>query len=155
MAALTPKRGEIYLGSVPFTVKKTALQRAKQSGQSTHASQVRAGFVAEIQFKLRPILVVQSDTITTQSGYEYILVAPIYTVKSQHSAKAEFELLVTHRLPQVFYLDQREQGVTRPSYIALAQLQLLHRSMLKEKRGALTVTQIKQIDERLKFCLDL
>jgi len=150
-----PRRGEVYLASVPFTVKRTALRTADQSGQTGHASEVEAGFVAEIQFKLRPVLVVQSDAITAQSGYEYMLVAPLYTVKPQHRAKTEFGLLVTHRLPQVFYLDRRGQGVTRPSYIALAQLQLLHRSMLKEKRGALTATEMQQIDERLRFCLDL
>ena len=150
-----PRRGEVYLARVPFTVKRTALRTADQSGQVDHASKVKAGFVAEIQFKLRPVLVVQSDAITTQPGYEYVLVAPLYTVKPQHRSKAEFELLVTHRLPQVFYLDRREQGVTRPSYIALAQLQLLHRSMLKEKRGTLTATEMQQIDERLKFCLGL
>ena len=84
-----------------------------------------------------------------------MLVAPIYTVKEQHRARDQFELLVTHRLPQVFYLDRREQGVTRPSYVALAQLQLLHRSVLKEKRGALTAAEMQQIDERLRFCLGL
>jgi len=158
MNALThehPKRGEVYLAGVPFAAKRTALRTMDQPGQTSHAGEVEAGFVAEIRFKLRPVLIVQSDAITAQHGYEYVLVAPIYTVREQHRAKAEFELLVTHRLPQVFYLDRREQGVTHPSYVALAQLQLLHRSMLKEKRGVLTTAQMYQIDERLRFCLGL
>ncbi|MGC9336460.1 MAG: type II toxin-antitoxin system PemK/MazF family toxin [Anaerolineae bacterium] len=113
------------------------------------------GFTAEIQFKLRPVLVVQNDTITSQSGYEYVLVAPIYSLKDKHGSKPGFEHLLAQRLPQVFYLDRREQGVTRPSYVALAQLQLLHRSMLKEQRGALTAAEMLQIDERLRFCLGL
>lgn len=150
-----PRRGDVYLASVPFTVKKTALRAVDRSEQTSYSSKGEAGFVAEIQFKLRPVLVVQSDAITAQPGYDYVLVAPIYTIKEQHRAKDKFELLVTHRLPQVFYLDRREQGVTRPSYVALAQLQLLHRSMLKEKRGALTVAEMQQIDERLRFCLGL
>jgi len=150
-----PRRGEVYLASVPFTVKKTALRMVNRTEQTGHFSKGEAGFVAEIQFKLRPVLVVQSDAITAQPGYDYVLVAPIYTVKEQHRARDEFELLVTHRLPQVFYLDRREQGVTRPSYVALAQLQLLHRSVLKEKRGALTVAEMQQVDERLRFCLGL
>jgi mRNA-degrading endonuclease toxin of MazEF toxin-antitoxin module len=150
-----PRRGEVYLASVPFTVKKTALRAVDRPGQVGYLGKGEAGFVAEIRFKLRPVLVVQSDAITAQPGYDYVLVAPIYTIKEQHRARDKFELLVTHRLPQVFYLDRREQGVTRPSYVALAQLQLLHRSMLKEKRGALTATEMQQIDERLRFCLSL
>jgi mRNA-degrading endonuclease toxin of MazEF toxin-antitoxin module len=150
-----PRRGDVYLASVPFTAKKMALRAVDRSERTGYSSEGEAGFVAEIQFKLRPVLVVQSDTITAQPGYDYVLTAPIYTVKEQHRAKDKFELLVSHRLPQVFYLDRREQGVTRPSYVALAQLQLLHRSVLKEKRGALTAAEMQQIDERLRFCLGL
>lgn len=150
-----PRRGEVYLASVPFTAKKTALRAVNRSGQTGYSGKGKTGFVAEIQFKLRPVLVVQSDAITAQPGYDYVLVAPIYTVKEQHRARDEFELLVSHRLPQVFYLDRQEQGVTRPSYVALAQLQLLHRSVLKEKRGTLTAAEMQQIDERLRFCLGL
>lgn len=93
--------------------------------------------------------------ITLQAGYDYVLVAPIYSVKDKHRARPEFDLLLTHRLPQVFYLDRRSQGVTHPSYVTLAHVQLLHRSMLKEQRGSLTAIELAQIDERLGFCLGL
>ncbi len=150
-----PQRGEVYLATVPFAARQTALRpdRLVSTGADVVASE--SGFTAEIQFKLRPVLVVQADAITMQAGYEYVLVAPIYTVREQHRARAEFELLVTQRLPQVYYLDRREQGVTHPSYVALAQLQLLHRSVFKERRGALTPAEMQQIDERLRFCLGL
>jgi mRNA-degrading endonuclease toxin of MazEF toxin-antitoxin module len=149
-AQIYPKRGEVYLATVPFVARQTALRPVTEGIPA-----VDAGFTAEIQFKLRPVLVVQADTITAQAGYEYVLVAPIYTVREQHRARREFELLVAQRLPQVYYLDRREQGVTHPSYVALAQLQLLHRSVFKEKRGALTSIEMQQIDERLRFCLGL
>jgi mRNA-degrading endonuclease toxin of MazEF toxin-antitoxin module len=144
-----PERGRVYLASVPFAGKKTSLQAV------VPAKDVEADFVAEIRFKLRPVLVVQSDVITQQIGYDYVLVAPIYSVRAKHRARPEFELLLNHRLPQVFYLDHRRQGVTQPSYVALAHMQLLHRSLLKEERGALTGSEMTQIDERLGFCLGL
>ena len=150
-----PERGQVYLASVPFAAKKTALTAVVHSERPDRIDELDAGFTAEIQFKLRPVLVVQSDAITTQSGYEYVLAAPIYNVKDKHKSRPEFELLLAHRLPQVFYLERREQGVTHPSYVALAQLQLLHRSMLKDQRGALTASEMHQIDERLRFCLGL
>lgn len=150
-----PERGQVYLTSVPFAAKKTDLRAVAHSERPDHMDELDAGFTAEIQFKLRPVLVVQSDAITIQSGYEYVLVAPIYSVRDKHKSRPEFELLLAHRLPQVFYLDRREQGVTHPSYVALAQLQLLHRSTLKEQRGALTAAEMLKIDERLRFCLGL
>ena len=84
-----------------------------------------------------------------------MLVAPIYSVKEKHRSNPEFALLLNNRLPQIFYLDRREQGVTRPSYVALAQIQLLHRSVFKEHRGALDEDEMNQIAERLRFCLAL
>jgi len=99
--------------------------------------------------------VVQADAITGQPGYEYLLVAPIYTIHEQHRARKEYTSLVAQQLPQVFYLDRREQGVTHPSYVALAQLQLLHQSVFRERRGALPPAEMRQIDERLRFCLGL
>jgi mRNA-degrading endonuclease toxin of MazEF toxin-antitoxin module len=149
------KRGQVYLASVPFAAQKTALRPVDQAEQRAGAEELDAGFTAEVQFKLRPVLVLQSDVITGQSGYEYVLVAPIYSVRDKHKSRPGFKSLLAHRLPQVFYLSRREQGVTRPSYVALAQLQLLHRSMLKEQRGALTAAEMLQIDERLRFCLGL
>jgi mRNA-degrading endonuclease toxin of MazEF toxin-antitoxin module len=146
-----PRRGQVYLANVPCAANRAALQATP----AEHPDEPVTGFVAEVRFKLRPVLVVQNDAITAQSGYEYILVAPIYSVKDKHKARPEFELLLTNRLPQVYHLDLPEHGVTRPSYVALAQLQLLHRSMLRERRGALTMTEMRPIDERLRFCLGL
>lgn len=150
-----PRRGEVYLANVPFVATRRALRTANQSRSADKADEAVPGFVAEIAFKPRPVLIAQSDAITAQPNYEYVLVAPIYTLKAQHRAKPEFELLLTNRLLQLYYLDRREQGVTHPSYIALAQLHLLHQSMLIEKRGALTAAEMRQIDERLRFCLGL
>lgn len=149
------QRGEVYLATVPFAAKQTALRPARLTSAGTNVVAPESGFTAEIQFKLRPVLVVQADAITAQAGYEYVLIAPIYTIREPHRARAEFELLATQRLPQVYYLDRREQGVTHPSYVALAQLQLLHRSVFKERRGALTLAEMQRIDERLRFCLGL
>lgn len=149
-----PARGQVYLASVPFASRGDALQAAVSTGDA-QVSGDAIGFVAEIQFKLRPVLVVQNDEITAQQGYEYVLVAPIYSVKRKHRERSAFALLLENRLPQIFYLDRREQGVTRPSYVALAQIQLLHRSVFKEHRGALAESEMVQIDDRLRFCLGL
>ena len=53
-----PRRGEVHLASVPFTVKKSALRAVDRSEQTGYFGKGEAGFVAEIQFKLRPVLVV-------------------------------------------------------------------------------------------------
>jgi mRNA-degrading endonuclease toxin of MazEF toxin-antitoxin module len=152
MAPVLPRRGEIHLAAVPFAAGQSSL---RPSTQDLTQSSTAADFTTEVQFKLRPVLVVQADAITGQPGYEYLLVAPIYTVHAQHRARPEYQALVAQQLPQVFYLDRREQGVTHPSYVALAQLQLLHRSVFRERRGTMAPNEMRQIDERLRFWLGL
>jgi mRNA-degrading endonuclease toxin of MazEF toxin-antitoxin module len=149
-----PRRGQVYLASVPFASQGTELQPTRAPG-GVDSPGDSPGFVAEIRFKLRPVLVVQNNEITDQPGYDYILAAPIYSVRQKHKTRPAFERLVENRLAQIYYLDRRTQGVTRPSYVALAQIQLLHRSVFKEFRGALAASEMRQIDERLRFCLDL
>jgi mRNA-degrading endonuclease toxin of MazEF toxin-antitoxin module len=149
-----PQRGHVYLASVPFAVKNEELQTAVSAG-NLESTRDLTGFVAAIRLKLRPVLVVQNNAITAQRGYEYVLIAPIYSVKEKHRSSPSFAQLLSNRFPQIFYLDRREQGVTRPSYVALAQIQLLHRSVLREYRGALGEDEMNQIDERLRFCLAL
>ena len=149
-----PRRGQVYLASVPFATKGNELQPAGSADEAEGLDDA-TGFVAEISFKLRPVLVVQNNEITDQLHYDYVLVAPIYSVQDKHRTRPAFQKLVENRLLQLYYLDRREQGVTRPSYVALAQVQLLHRSVFKEYRGALTASEMYQIDERLRFCLDL
>jgi|GEM_PF-2279714 len=151
-AAALPRRGEVYLAAVPFAATQTALRPGTPDSAGAATA---VDFAAEIRFKLRPVLVVQADAITGQPGYEYLLVAPIYTVHAQQRARKEYAALVAQQLPQVFYLDRREQGVTHPSYVALAQLQLLHRSVFRERRGALMLDEMRQVDDRLRFCLGL
>ena len=147
-----PRRGEVYLAAVPFAAKQTTLQPGAPGPTRFPTA---ADFTTEVNFKLRPVLVVQADAITSQPGYEYLLVAPIYTIHEQHRTRREYASLVAQQLPQLFYLDRREQGVTRPSYLALAQLQLLHRSVFRERRGTLAPDEMRQIDDRLRFCLGL
>lgn len=53
-----PERGQVYLASVPFAAKKTALKAVAHSDQPHRMDELDAGFTAEIQFKLRPVLVV-------------------------------------------------------------------------------------------------
>ena len=100
-AAILARRGEVYLAAVPFAARQTSLRPgAPDSVSATTASD----FTTEVQFKLRPVLVVQADAITGQPGYEYLLVAPIYTVHAQQRARKEYSALVAQQLPQVFYL---------------------------------------------------
>ena len=148
----SPGRGEVYLAVVPFAAK---LDELRQLSLDAAGAESDTSFYAEIQLKLRPVLVVQADTITHQSGYDYVVIAPIYTVQEKHRARKDYATLVAQRLPQVFFLDRREQGVTRPSYVALAQIQLLHRSVFRERRGLLSTEDMRLIDDRLRFCLGL
>jgi len=148
------RRGQVFLASVPFASRGDDLQSVFSTDDPQSASD-GAGFVAEIRFKLRPVLVVQNDAITEQPRYDYVLVAPIYSVKPKHRERPAFKRLLENQLVELYYLDRREQGVSRPSYVALAQIQLLHRSVFREYRGALAIGEMHQIDERLRFCLDL
>ena len=149
-----PRRGQVYMASVPFASRGDELQ-SDFSADDPQRFRDAGRFVAEIRLKLRPVLVVQNDEITDQPRYDYVLVAPIYSVKRKHRTRSMFKRLLENRLPEIYYLDRREQGVTRPSYVALAQIQLLHRSVFREYRGALVASEMRQIDERLRFCLGL
>lgn len=51
-----PRRGYVYLASVPFAARSGSLQATDSKAEP------EAGFVAEIQFKLRPVLMVQNET---------------------------------------------------------------------------------------------
>lgn len=139
---------------MPFATKGAELEPVLLADDPERGNGT-AGFVAKIQLKLRPVLIVQNDEITDQPGYDYVLAAPIYTVRPKHKARPAFKQLCENRLAQLYYLDRREQGVTRPSYVALAQIQLLHHSVFREQRGVLSVSEMRQIDERLRFCLNL
>ena len=103
-----------------------------------------------ITFKPRPVLVVQSDFYNAQPRYNYLVIAPV------HSLKAEDEA----RLRRVNYaadlvLESGEGGLPLPSVIFLNQLRTLHKNMAESLIGQLPSHRIEEMDARLAFCLGL
>ena len=76
--------------------------QAAHSERPNSRDDLDTGFTARIQTNLRPVPVVQNDGLTTQPGYEHLLVAPIYLFGEGQESRPEFEPLLGYRLRQVF-----------------------------------------------------
>jgi mRNA-degrading endonuclease toxin of MazEF toxin-antitoxin module len=141
MLTSTFLRGQLYWAAVPYLPEKPldVLRRSK-------AGELRVA----ITFKLRPVLVVQSDLYNAQPRYNYLMVAPV------HSLKAEDEA----RLRRVNYaadlvLKAGEGELPQPSVVFLNQLRTLHKNLAESLIGQLPPHRIEEMDARLAFCLGL
>ena len=103
-----------------------------------------------ITFKPRPVLVVQNDFFNTDPRHNYLLVAPVHSLKAGDQAK-----LRRVNYPGDLILDAGEAGLTQPSVIFLNQLCTLHKNLTDRYIGELLPQRIEELDVRLGFCLGL
>ena len=102
------QRGQLYWASVPYLPEKPLdiLRHSK-------ASELRVA----ITFKPRPVLVVQSDFYNTQPRYNYLVVAPVHSLKADEWAK-----LRRANYPADLILEAGEGSLSQPSVVFLNQL---------------------------------
>ena len=101
-------------------------------------------------FKSRPVLIVQNDRYNTDLRYNYLLVAPIHSLKASDQAK-----LCRVNYPSDLQIEAVEAGLTHPSVVFLNQLRTLHKNLTDNYLGQLSPQRIKDMDARLAFCLGL
>jgi len=101
-------------------------------------------------FKSRPVLIVQNDRYNADSRHNYLVVAPVHSIKADDWAK-----LRRVNYPANLILEAGEGGLTRPSVAFLNQLRTLHKNLTGDLLGELSPTRIEDMDARLAFCLGL
>ena len=78
MPTSTFLRGQLYWAAVPYLPEKPLdVLRRSQAGELRVA----------LTFKLRPVLAVQSDFYNAQPRYNYLVVAPVHSLKAEDKAK--------------------------------------------------------------------
>lgn len=136
------RRGQLYWAEVPYLPERPLdiLRHGRQKGELR----------VVLTFKRRPVLIVQNDRDNANPRYNYLLVAPIHSLKPVELAR-----LQEVNYPTDFLLTPPEGGLTRPSVVFLNQLRTLHKNLMTEYIGELPPTRIAELNVKLALSLGL
>lgn len=101
--------------------------------------------------KLRRVMILSNDEINQREEFEYILVAPINTVKEKEKTKNWYKKLKEDEHPIFVYLpnDSFER------YVDLSQTTTIHKSLLLHKLTKIPDERMEVIEESLLECFSL
>jgi mRNA-degrading endonuclease toxin of MazEF toxin-antitoxin module len=136
------RRGQLYWAEVPYLPERPLdiLRRRRRKGELRVA----------LTFKRRPVLIVQNDRDNTNPRYNYLLVAPVHSLKPDELAQ-----LQKVNYPTDFLLTPPEGGLKQPSVAFLNQLRTLHKNLLADYIGELPASRIAELNVKLAFSLGL
>src|SRR5690606_33866831 len=101
--------------------------------------------------KPRKVVVLTSDEINQNNDFEYILVAPINTIKPQEKQKNWYQLLKEDQHPIFVYIP----FANYERYVDLTQTTTIHKSLLLKKLNKVNPDRIDALEENLLHCLSL
>lgn len=101
--------------------------------------------------KPRKVVVVTNDEINQNVDYEYLLVAPINTIKSYEKQKDWYSLLIEDKHPIYTYVPNGNFD----RYIDISQTTSIHKSLLLSKKSKLTEDRQEVLDQNILQCLAL
>ncbi|MFH6684611.1 type II toxin-antitoxin system PemK/MazF family toxin [Bacillus amyloliquefaciens] len=104
-----------------------------------------------VSIKPRNVVVISSDEINHSEEFEYILVAPINTIKANERNRDWYALLTDDEHPIYTYLPKAD--IER--YVDLSQTVSIHKSMLLGKRDQVDKERWSILEENLLYCLSL
>jgi len=135
------RRGQLYWAEVPYLPERPLdiLRRVRQD-------ELRV----VLTFKPRPVLIVQNDRDNTNPRYNYVLVAPVHSVKPDELAR-----LQQVDYPTDFLLIPPEGGLKQPSVAFLNQLRTLHKNLLSDYIGELPAERMAELNVKLAYSLGL
>lgn len=101
--------------------------------------------------KPRRVVILSSNEINKSKEYEYILVAPINTIKESEKTKDWYSKLKDDEHPIFTYLP----NVSLERYVDLSQTVSIHKSLLLRKLQEVPEQRMEVIEENLLQCLSL
>ncbi len=104
-----------------------------------------------MNIKPRKVVILSSDEINKNTDFEYILVAPINTVKSNEKVKDWYRLLIEDEHPIFTYLPKNNLD----RYVDLSQIASIHKSLLLQKYGEVSSERMEILETNLLQCLSL
>ncbi|MFP7377728.1 type II toxin-antitoxin system PemK/MazF family toxin [Bacillus paralicheniformis] len=104
-----------------------------------------------VSIKPRNVVVISSDEINQSEEFEYILVAPINTIKENERNRDWYSLLTDDEHPIYTYLPKG----TIERYVDLSQSVSIHKSMLIRKKDKVDEQRWSILEENLLYCLSL
>ncbi|MFS0643668.1 type II toxin-antitoxin system PemK/MazF family toxin [Siminovitchia sp. 179-K 8D1 HS] len=104
-----------------------------------------------MNIKPRKVVVLSSDEINKNENFEYILVAPINTIKPNQKIKDWYKQLISDRNPIFTYLPKGNLD----RYIDLSQTIGIHKSLLLKKYSYIGKERMEILENDLLQCLSL
>ncbi|STO12881.1 PemK-like protein [[Flavobacterium] thermophilum] len=101
--------------------------------------------------KPRKVVVLTNDEINQNEYFEYILVAPINTIKPNEKHKEWYHKLINDEHPIFTYIPKGKLE----RYVDLSQTMSIHKSLLLRKSDHIPEDRMKVIDDNLVQCLAL
>ncbi|MGE7673224.1 type II toxin-antitoxin system PemK/MazF family toxin [Lysinibacillus sp. NPDC094403] len=101
--------------------------------------------------KPRKVVILSSNDINKNTDFEYILVAPVNTVKPHEKAKAWYDLLIKDEHPIFTYIPKGSND----RYVDLSQIASIHKSLLLKKHGEVHPERMEVLENNLLQCLSL
>lgn len=104
-----------------------------------------------VTIKPRKVIIVTNNIINQNEEFEYILIAPINTIKLSEKSKDWYEKLIYDEHPIFTYIPKG--NIER--YVDLSQIMTIHKSLLLTKYDKIPDERMELIDENLLQCLSL
>ena len=104
-----------------------------------------------VSLKPRRVVVISSDDINQNDEFEYILVAPINTIKEQERNKDWYSILKDDEHPIYTYIPNEKFE----RYVDLSQTASIHKSLLLKKYNKVDQERWCVLEENLLHCLSL
>lgn len=104
-----------------------------------------------VSLKPRNVVIITSDEINASQDYEYVLVAPIHTIKEHDKSKNWYNLLKNNDHPIFSYLPNGNME----RYVDLSQTTSIHKSLILQKKKETDPQYMEILEENLLQCLSL
>lgn len=109
-----------------------------------------------IGIKPRRVVVVSSNKINKNRDFEYIMVAPVFTIKPEDEKKAGYQKILDDDHPYFVYFPRTAAGgklIKR--YIDISQLISIHKGILLEKKEIVPADRMELLEDLLIENMDL
>lgn len=108
-----------------------------------------------IGMKLRKVVILTADTINHNVDFDYIMVAPIFTLHKSDESKPDYNDIITDNHPFFIYAPKRNGAKLIRRYVDVSQVLSIHKGALIRRVEMLPIDRFELVQDRLASVFDL
>lgn len=102
-----------------------------------------------VDIKPRKVIVLSNNEVNQSKEWEYIMVAPIFTIKLDDERKPHYPLIIKDEHPFFAYLPKQTSRGILKRYVDISQVVSIHKSMLLQKTSEIISADRMELIEDL------